>query len=181
MPTPVGHALAGVAAGCLLAGRSGFGRGWLSAATPLWKSLASNRTLWLFAGLGVLADVDFLFGTHSAYTHSIGATLVVGGMAALLGRQHGPRFAVAAACAYGTHGLLDWLGSDTVEPLGIMALWPLSADYFLSDRYWFTAVCRQYRDLACWGHNLIGLAHEVLVLGPIMAASLYIVHRVTRS
>ncbi len=177
MPTPVGHALAGVAAGFLLAGRGGHA----TAPAPTWRSLASDRKLLLFAGLGILADIDFLFGVHSAYTHSIGATVVVGGIATVLGRPHGPRFALAAALAYGSHIVLDWLGSDSVPPLGIMALWPFSADYFLSDRQWFTSVCRRYRDLDCWRHNVVGVLRESVLLGPLALGVLYRVARRART
>jgi len=181
MPTPVGHALAGVAAGYLLAGR--VDRSTLSArGTALaWRSLASDKRLLLFAGLGVLADIDFLFGVHSAYTHSVGATLVVGGVAALLNRDHSRRFALAAALAYGTHIVLDWLGSDTVEPLGVMALWPLTTDYFLSGLYWFPSACRQFRELGCWWHNVASIAWEIVFLGPLAFGVLYLNRRSRRS
>lgn len=177
MPTPVGHALAGVAAGYLLAGR--VDRTTLSTrGTALsWRSMASDKRLLLFASLGVLADIDFLFGIHSAYTHSIGATLVVGGVAALLGRDHRRRFAFAAALAYGTHVVLDWLGSDNVEPLGVMALWPVTTDYFLSGLYWFPSVCRQFRDLSCWSHNVASLVWEIAFLGPLAFGALYLNRR----
>ena len=177
MPTPVGHALAGVAAGYLLAGR--VDRTTLSTrgAALSWRSLASDKRLLLFASLGVLADIDFLFGVHSAYTHSVGATLVVGGVAALLARDRSRRFAFAAALAYGTHIVLDWLGSDTVEPLGVMALWPLTTDYFLSGLYWFPSVCRQFRELSCWWNNVASLVWEILFLGPLAFGVLYLNRR----
>ena len=183
MPTPVGHALAGVAAGCLLAGR--VDRTTLSTlGTALsWRSLALtlDKRLLLFASLGVLADIDFLFGVHSAYTHSVGATLVVGGVAALLGRGRSRRFALAATMAYGTHIVLDWLGSDTVEPLGVMALWPFTTDYFLSNLYWFPSVCRQFRDLSCWSHNVASIAWEIVFLGPLAFGALYLNRRSRRT
>ena len=147
----------------------------------MWRSLASDKRLPLFASLGVLADIDFLFGVHSAYTHSVGATIVVGVVAALLGRNHSLRFAPAAALAYGTHILLDWLGSDTVAPLGVMALWPLTTDYFLSGLYWFPSVCRQFRELSCWWHNVASLVWEIVFLGPLVFGALYLKHRSRRT
>ena len=180
MPTPVGHALAGVAAGCLLAGRRSRATSSALDAAPTWRSIASDRRLLLFAGLGILADIDFLFGVHSAYTHSIGATVVVGVLAAVVGSQRGGRFALAAGLAYGTHILLDWLGSDTVAPLGVMALWPLSTDFFLSDLYWFPTVCRQYRELECWWNNVASVAWEIAVLGPLAVGALYYLNRRSR-
>ena len=146
----------------------------------MWRSLASDKRLLLFASLGVLADIDFLFGVHSAYTHSVGATMVVGVVgvvATLLDRKHSGRFAIAAALAYGTHILLDWLGSDTVAPLGVMALWPLTTDYFLSGLYWFPSVCRQYRELGCWWNNLASIGWEIAFLGPLAVGVLYLNRR----
>ena len=182
MPTPVGHALAGVAAGYLIAGRQNRAARSALDAAPTRRSIASDRRLLLFAGLGILADIDFLFGVHSAYTHSIGATVVVGVLAAVLGRHRGGRsrggrFALAAALAYGTHILLDWLGSDSVAPLGVMALWPLSTDFFLSNLYWFPSVCRQYRELSCWWNNVASVVWEIAVLGPLAVGALYYLNR----
>ena len=181
MPTPLGHALAGVAAGYLLAGRGARTTLSVPDTAPMWRSLASDKRLLLFASLGVLADIDFLFGVHSAYTHSVGATLVVGVVATLLDRKHSGRFAIAAALAYGTHVVLDWLGSDTVAPLGVMALWPLTTDYFLSGLYWFPSVCRQYRELGCWLHNAARTGWEIVFLGPLAVGVLYLLKRRSRS
>ncbi len=181
MPTPVGHALAGVAAGYLLAGRGDRGPDTTLTTVPMWRSVVSDKRLLLFASLGVLADIDFLFGVHSAYTHSVGATLVVGVVATLLDRNHSRRFAIAAALAYGTHVVLDWLGSDTVAPLGVMALWPLTTDYFLSGLYWFPSVCRQYRELGCWWSNLASIGWEIAFLGPLAVGVLYLLKRRSRS
>ena len=61
MPTPVGHALAGVAAGYLLAGRGTRTTLSVRGTASMWRSLASDKRLPLFASLGVLADIDFLF------------------------------------------------------------------------------------------------------------------------
>ena len=173
MPSPVGHALAGVAAGLLIAG----GRvsavavqstGWASIRNAL-----SHRHVALFGLLGVAADADFLFGVHSSYTHSVGATVVVAAVGCVLGTRRGVRFAGAVAAAYGSHSLLDWLGSDAVAPIGVMALWPLSSDFFLSDRYWFMSVCREYWLTTCWWHNTEGVVREVLLLGPVLLAAVY--------
>ena len=130
----------------------------------------------MFGLLGVIPDVDFLFGVHSTYTHSAGTITVVG----LAGSQFGLRSGVAAAAAYGSHVALDWLGSDTVAPIGIMALWPLSSEFFLSDRYWFMSVCREYWLAECWWHNASGLIHELLVLGSVAAGVVVVSRRLNR-
>ena len=167
MPSPVGHALAGVAAGYLAGGaavgaRESASNRWLTA-----RKLLSDRRVVLFGLLGVLADIDFLFGVHSMYTHSVGAIMVVALCGALIRSQKRPHVAIAVAAAYGSHVLLDWLGSDAVAPIGIMALWPLSPEFFLSERNWFMSVCREYWLVECWWHNVFGLIREFLVLGPV--------------
>lgn len=179
MPSPVGHALAGIAAGVLVVGRP---------RTPhagrllaLLQSTVLSPEVWLFGALGILPDIDFLFGIHSMYTHSIGAVAIV----ALAGsRWPGPsadtmriRRGAAMAAAYGSHVLLDWLGSDDTAPLGIMALWPVSSAFFLSDRRWFPSVCRQYDEISCWLHNTQGVLWEVAVLTPLVVGAVWLARR----
>ena len=173
MPTPLGHALAGVAAGCLIAGASNPRNTRLPALASAWCRALTDRRVVAFGVLGMLPDVDFLFGIHSAQTHSVGATAVVALFVAVVWPRMGPRLALAAAAAYGTHVLLDWLGSDTTAPLGVMALWPFSSQFYLSDGYWFMSVCREYWELGCWRHNVVGVLREVLILGPLALGAAY--------
>ncbi len=171
MPSTVGHALAGVAAGYLVGG-AGFRDTNQPPAAPVRsiQILTDGRFL-AFGALGALPDVDLFFGVHSAYTHSIGATVLAGLLTAMVGPQKSLRFAFAAAAAYGSHVLLDWLGSDTVAPLGVMALWPIDTEFYLSDRRWFTSVCREYWLLSCVWHNVVGVMQEVVILGPLAVGS----------
>ena len=37
------------------------------------------------------------------------------------------RLAVACAAAWASHVLLDWLGTDAMAPIGVMALWPVDS------------------------------------------------------
>lgn len=167
MPSPVGHALAGIAAGYLLGGGAVDTPTTRSSPCLIgWKHPFHKRFV-VFGLLGILPDIDFLFGVHSTYTHSVGAIVVVGLVSGLGGRHLGSRRYLAAGAAYGSHVLLDWLGSDTVAPLGVMALWPLSSDFYLSDRHWFMAVCREYWVAECWWHNARGLIREVMALGTV--------------
>ena len=167
MPSPVGHALAGVAAGYLTGGVAVGQRESASTRRLTTRKLLSDRRVVVFGLLGVLPDADFLFGVHSMYTHSIGAIVVVALCGALLGPQKRTQVSMAVAAAYGSHVLLDWLGSDAVGPIGIMALWPLTTEFFLSERYWFMSVCREYWLVECWWHNVFGLIRELLILGPV--------------
>ncbi len=165
MPSPVGHALAGAAAGWALAGRPrGIGRD------------ARYRTIWrhgaVFAALGMLPDLDLLLPLeHRAASHSLTAAFVAGLVAAALtGRG---RFGIAAGTAYATHVLLDWLGTDTSAPFGVMALWPFSHAYYESTLHLFHAISRRFGTWHFWIHNARALARELLILVPPAALALW--------
>src|SRR5688572_12334705 len=113
MPTPVGHAVAGLAIAWMFRGRAGL-------------ALAS-------ALAAVLPDVDLLFGSHRTYTHSIGAVAIVGLVSWLVIRRRSDAIGstLAITVAYGSHLLLDWLGKDSSTPSGVMALWPFSSRYYI--------------------------------------------------
>ena len=173
MPSPIGHALAGIAVGCVVGGRA-------SGLSPLcsfgWAALFQRRdciAVLLFGLLGILPDTDFIFGQHSKYTHSIGAVILIGALVlACVGWSY-LNTALAASGAYGSHVLLDWLGTDTTVPYGVMALWPFTDAYFLSGQEWFPTVCREYWLTNCWLENIRGALWELILLGPVAAIALY--------
>jgi LexA-binding, inner membrane-associated putative hydrolase len=177
MPTPIGHALGGLAAGWLLMGigARGAGRGERrrgerrkkeegrrKAEQPLAKTWAI-----VFAGLGMLPDVDLILGSHSTYTHSVGAVLLVAAVSAIFVRRDRLVAAIACGAAYASHLLLDWLGHDTTPPIGIMALWPFTSSFYEADLHVFMAVSRRYWLEGFWIHNLKAVAREVVILLPI--------------
>jgi len=125
-----------------------------------------------FSALGLVADFDLFFGAHSAYTHSIGAASLVF-LAALLavGRSRWV-LAAAAAAAYFSHPLFDWLGEDTAAPLGVMLWWPFSASYYYSGLEVFSSVERRYWLPGFWGHNIASVTGELLLLVPLAAGAL---------
>jgi membrane-bound metal-dependent hydrolase YbcI (DUF457 family) len=125
----------------------------------------------VFAGLGVAADLDLLFGAHGTYAHSVGAALVVGLAAFALLRGRHALVAVACAAAYGSHVLLDWLGEDSSPPIGIMALWPFSRAYYHSYLDVFMGIMRQYWRPGFLQDNLRSISREVLTLAPIAIAA----------
>ena len=166
MSTPVGHALAGMAAG-LLATR---GR-------PL---LGPRADLVLFAGLGQAPDLDFIPGIlagnaslyHHGISHSVGAVFLLGLLAALWGWRHARAWdwALMALAVGVSHLLLDMFTLDTSAPYGMPLWWPFSSEYHL----WyplFSDVWRQPPWSAVIRHNLAVVAMEALVLGPLLAAS----------
>ena len=161
MPSPIAHALAGVAAG------------WM-AAPPIARDRRDTALrVCLFAAAGMAPDLDLLVGAHSGPTHGLGSALIVGFAAWLCLRGIGWRcpgrmaWAVALACA--SHTLLDWLGSDTSPPIGIMALWPFDRRHYESQRHVFMAISRRYWLPEFWTYNLRALVRELIVLVPLLA------------
>jgi LexA-binding, inner membrane-associated putative hydrolase len=172
MPSPVAHVIAGVTAGWLVAGR------------PKEPGTFGREALVLGA-LGALPDLDLLFGAHSGPTHSLGAALVVGILAGCvqLARLRRPGhaglsplvLAVACSAAYGSHALLDWLGTDTSPPIGIMALWPFSAAHYESDAHIFMAISRRYyHGWMFVRHNAMALVRELMILVPLLMLTIIV-------
>src|SRR2546427_13121513 len=96
MPTPIGHALAGIAAAWaadLVPGD----RAWRTASRfASWYARAGNGLTLVCAGLGVAPDIDLEFlpfnsQGHRTVTHSVGAVLFVALFAAVMaGRARRP-------------------------------------------------------------------------------------------
>lgn len=158
----------------------GIAAGWIARGNRLGDSKAfGRREAVAFGALGALADIDLLFGIHSGPTHGIGAAVLAGTAVWLPGVWHssgalgGARIGIALACmlAYGSHILLDWLGTDTSAPIGIMALWPFSHAYYESGVHLFMAVSRRiWQPALFWWHNTVALARELLILLPVVLA-----------
>ena len=165
---PLGHALGGFAAGWLIAPDvppplSADER----ARMPLEARLRWRRA-WLFAAVGLVADVDFFAGQHRAYTHSVGAVMAVFGISLLLarGRARDPvRLSLAIAASYASHVLFDWLGADSPAPRGIMALWPFTDAHYVSRVDVFPVVSRKILTVRAWKLNLIAAATEATIVG----------------
>jgi membrane-bound metal-dependent hydrolase YbcI (DUF457 family) len=148
MPSPVGHLLGGAIVG---------------------QALAPGALL-LCALAGAAPDLDFLWGRHNMETHSLGAA-VFAGLAVLAwsgGRNW--RLAVAVTLAWATHVAFDWLGSDDTPPLGVMALWPITSEFYFAHAFVFEAISRRYWLPNFLSHNAWAVARELLMLAPIAAA-----------
>jgi membrane-bound metal-dependent hydrolase YbcI (DUF457 family) len=102
-------------------------------------------------------------------THSIGFALVAG--LAALAWSRSARLAAACALAIGTHVLFDWLGSDDFPPLGVMALWPFSRDFYFADAYIFATISRRYWLDGFVMHNVMAVLRELLILSPLVAVA----------
>jgi hypothetical protein len=161
VPSPIAHALAGVAAG------------WVVDPPPRQDTRAAIQRTLTFSALGMSPDLDLLFGAHSGPTHGLGAAVLVGFVAWLclraLGRGGGGTMASACGLAYASHTLLDWLGTDSSPPIGIMALWPVGRDYYESHLHVFMAISRRYWLPEFWTYNLRALVRELAILLPAAA------------
>lgn len=166
MPSPVGHALAGVAVGWLLDGR----RPSLSSGGDRYKPRLDRTTLAMaaaYAFVAMMPDLDLLIPvTHRAASHGVGAAALAGIVAWGLTRRI--RTALVFAVVYESHALLDWLGTDTTPPIGVMALWPFSREYFESPWQVFMAVSRRYWIPEFWAYNFQVVIREVLILAPLV-------------
>ena len=100
-------------------------------------------------------------------THSLGAAIIAG--LAVVAWTRDARVAIAVFVAWVSHVLFDWLGSDTTPPLGVMALWPLTSDYYFSDAFFFEAISRRYWLDNFITHNVWAVTKEILILGPALA------------
>lgn len=159
MPTPIGHALAGLAiAG--LASRQG---------------ALTTRQIGVLVAFAIAPDLDLLGKFIDGVNHHRGATHSVvaagfAGLAGLLASRAGWKApsALAMSGAWFSHVLLDFLGVDTTPPFGEMVLWPFSQDFYISPVALFYDVGRSMT-LETVRHNLVALALEAAVLVPTVA------------
>jgi len=181
MPSPIGHALGGVAAAWtadLVDGRR----------DERWQPLL------LYMTLAAAPDLDLVVpGGHRMATHSLFAVLLVFIIAAAVTAQVTPlrasrvggharwRDAVVCAAAYGSHLLLDWLGADNMPPRGIQLLWPVSDRWFISDLDLFRQTARQqFLRPAIMRQNAIAVAQELAIMAPIVALLWWARHKKLR-
>lgn len=158
MPTPIGHALAGLA----VAGLS---------QSPRRASVFQIGILVLCAAA---PDLDLALrlvdgvNHHRGASHSLVAAMLAGFVGLLLRRSGAdlPRASMIAA-AWASHVLLDFLGVDTSPPSGEMALWPFSTGFYISPITVFYDVSRSFT-WAAIQHNAIAVGIEIVVLIPIV-------------
>jgi membrane-bound metal-dependent hydrolase YbcI (DUF457 family) len=149
MPSPIGHALGGIAAG--------WGR------VPR-RDMAGAAIL---AAVSLAPDLDLLpvFQTHRGPSHSIGAAALAGAIAWLITRR--PAWAASVSLSWASHIVLDWMSNDTRPPLGVMALWPLTSEYYKAGFEVFPAVSRRYWLGEFWYYNAMAAAIELVLLLPV--------------
>jgi membrane-bound metal-dependent hydrolase YbcI (DUF457 family) len=151
--------------------------GWLIAGRPTdpggadWRLLPRGAAGWrgtalVFGLLGAAPDLDLLVGSHSTYTHSVAAVAATALVTRLLAPHRGTLWALACAAAVASHILLDWLGHDTTPPIGVMALWPFTREFYQSSRPVFMAISRRYWLPGFYLHNTVAVIREILLLAP---------------
>jgi len=170
MPSPIGHALAGLA----VAWTSGLvtppdsRRGNLGGADG-WPG---RRLVLTTMALAAAPDLDLLLpGAHRTATHSLAAAVAVTIIAAAVtGQVTRWRTAVLCGISYASHLLLDWLAADNYPPRGIELLWPFSDRWFISNLDLFRQTARQqFLTAPIIRQNLIAVAQELVILLPIVA------------
>ena len=185
MPTPVGHALGGIAAGYLVTCLFTAARAFIHSSvksTYLSKHVSVLVGAATLACLGMVPDIDFLFGAHREFTHSIGATLAVMAVSMVIVTRRRLEISFVVGAAYASHIGLDWLTADSSFPVGVMALWPFSTDYYQASLKWsvFLNVCRQIGDIQCWMNNGLALIRELTILLPATAALIWFQRRLSK-
>jgi membrane-bound metal-dependent hydrolase YbcI (DUF457 family) len=178
MPSPFGHALAGLAVGLLAE----------SPDEP--RATWARRSVSTFAAIAALTaalpDTDLLYpGLHRGITHSIGATIALTIIAAAVTRwvtgRVRWRWVVMLAAAQASHTLLDWLGTDRYDPAGIQALWPFSDRFYISGWDVFPPTERRIFLPGAIMVNLRALIGEIAIVGPIAAISWFAATRRRKS
>jgi membrane-bound metal-dependent hydrolase YbcI (DUF457 family) len=173
MPSPIGHALAGIAVAWgadLFPGN----RAWRTASrTAAWYARAGNGLTLACVALAVAPDLDLFFrGFHRSITHSfvsVGVVAAVAGLAAARARLPVARIACMCAGAWATHMLLDWLAADPSSPKGIQALWPFNDTWFISEWEIFPGTeRRRIFSASSIRLNLATLVRELALMMPLV-------------
>jgi membrane-bound metal-dependent hydrolase YbcI (DUF457 family) len=142
--------------------------GWL-AGRPADGRRARWRQVAILAAIGIAPDLDLLVGRHSMETHSIGAAVLVGVLAAW---RRWPvastrsRIFAAVLLAWLSHPLFDILALDTSTPLGVMLFWPFSREHLQTGWSVFAAISRRYWLDGFVSYTLLAIAREVIILLP---------------
>jgi membrane-bound metal-dependent hydrolase YbcI (DUF457 family) len=164
LPSPVGHALAGLAVH-------------LASARDRWEAW-DVATASVIVGAALAPDLDLVLklvdgenhhqgGTHSLFAACVAAAIVYVA-ARVRGMERSGRLAILAGLGWLTHLVLDYLGRDTHPPIGLPLLWPFAEGYFKCPRPVFLDIGRTL-DVTTVVHDLVAVAWELIVLSPIPA------------
>ncbi len=158
MPSPIGHALGGIAV--------------------VWTAQprADRRLILAATILAALPDLDLVHADwHRAVTHSVGAvalvTIITAAVTGWVTGRVAWRVVLVCGAAWASHLLLDWLAADTFAPYGIRALWPFDDGWYISGLDIFRQTARRHLfTTASLVQNAKAIAQEIAILGPVVYA-----------
>ncbi len=163
MPSPLGHALAGLTVHV-----------W-SASDP--RELRERSRALVVVGAALVPDLDLLLrwvdgrNHHQQHTHSLGFAVAAALLVAVLARGRGwarpMTLGLAVGAAWASHVLLDLMAVDTHPPVGVMALWPASSSHFHASWPLFLDIGRTL-EWSTVRHDAAAIAWEVCVLLPLL-------------
>jgi membrane-bound metal-dependent hydrolase YbcI (DUF457 family) len=153
MPLPIAHGLLGATVVAVVHEPAVARRGW---------------PLLLGALLALGPDVDFLFGAHRSYTHSLAVALLLTGVLLALGGRAGARAAVAYGLAFMSHGVLDF--ATTLHGRGVKLLWPVSDAWFKLDVLSFSEFYGSFPLRQVLERSLV----EAVVFTPLLLLALFL-------
>jgi membrane-bound metal-dependent hydrolase YbcI (DUF457 family) len=167
----------------------GIAAGWTAVPRQGWRAAA------VLAAVAIVPDLDLLVHDHRGMSHSVGAAVAAGIVAWIVtrsaaaasprGRDSRPgsdldfpienrdltperwRWALAVTLAWTSHVALDWLSNDTRPPIGVMALWPFTRQYYKASVEIFPAISRRYWLAEFFVYNAKALLVELVILGPL--------------
>jgi membrane-bound metal-dependent hydrolase YbcI (DUF457 family) len=182
MPSPVGHALGGIAiawAADLFSGRRPWGTTQAARREARRASLyrrAGGAVTLLCAALAMAPDADLVLTTHRTVTHSIGAVavimIVVAVVTGWVTRRRNPSpvwLTLTCGAAYAGHLLLDWLAVDRTPPFGLQVLWPFSHSWFISGANIFAQTeRRRLLSVDSLHTNFVAISREIAILVPLL-------------
>ena len=141
-----------------------------------------HTEIWWLIFAANAADFDLLPGLllgdesmfHRTFSHSIlfavAFSIAVYLISSRAGHREPQRFAVLMFLAYLSQLLIDWFSYDQSTPQGIMVLWPLTREYYMSEPTVLLNISRT--DAFSWPtivHNLRAVALELVIFGPVTA------------
>jgi membrane-bound metal-dependent hydrolase YbcI (DUF457 family) len=174
MPSPFGHALAGLAIGAVATPASA------SASGPF-KHLYTVPLL--AATVAALPDADLVMPYfHRMATHSVTGTAAVIILTMIVtGQVTGRvswRLVLTLGAAHASHLLLDWLGADPGTLSGLQIFWPFSHAFYISGWDLFPPTERRlFGNPNALAINTRAFFAELTMLGPIAGAAWFVMRR----
>ncbi len=182
MPSPIGHAVTGVAGFLIIR-----------------DHVPQHQLGWFFMGaigIACLPDLDvvpglLLYGNPTVFHHQAAHSLTAVGLIALLTaivarwlNLATRRWGFWAGSVYGSHVALDLLVDDPTVPRGEQLLWPFSFDYVIAPitplpRFDYFDPIEGILQSLFSAHNFLSIIQEIVLLSPIAFVAWYWAHRHT--